>query len=160
MALYDVLSTSLTDPLHLTLGILSISLPLLWYLRRGKQTQEQAQSNAPRSWPFNPASLDRKEVFLPFLAIHAFSRKRKYRLIDKISCLTSLKARFSPSETPLFSLIATLMRYETMTFSASGMAWRRCVFPRTAANEQLIDTWLGFPHHSPRPGSHVHRNIP
>ncbi|CBF73967.1 hypothetical protein AN8141.2 [Aspergillus nidulans FGSC A4] len=67
MALYDVFSTSLTDPLHLTLGILSISLPLLWYLRRGKQTQEQAQSNAPRSWPFNPASLDRKESESPIL---------------------------------------------------------------------------------------------
>ncbi|KAL4994471.1 cytochrome P450 [Aspergillus recurvatus] len=67
MALYDVLSTSLTDPLHLTLGILSISLPLLWYLRRGKQTQAQAQSNAPPSWPFNPASLDRKESESPIL---------------------------------------------------------------------------------------------
>ncbi|KAL5044354.1 hypothetical protein BDW71DRAFT_209357 [Aspergillus fruticulosus] len=67
MTLYDILSTSLTDPLHLTLGILSISLPLLWYLRRGRQTQEQAQSNAPPSWPFNPASLDRKESESPIL---------------------------------------------------------------------------------------------
>ncbi|KAL4985320.1 cytochrome P450 [Aspergillus falconensis] len=67
MTLYDILSTSLTDPFHLTLGILSISLPLLWYLRRGRQTQEQAQSNAPPSWPFNPASLDRKESESPIL---------------------------------------------------------------------------------------------
>ncbi|KAL6229511.1 hypothetical protein BDW75DRAFT_249631 [Aspergillus navahoensis] len=67
MALYDVLSTSLTDPLHLTLGILSISLPLLWHMRRGKQTQAQAQSNASRSWPFDPASLDRKESESPIL---------------------------------------------------------------------------------------------
>ncbi|KAL3454183.1 cytochrome P450 [Aspergillus insuetus] len=59
MALYDALLNSLNDPLHLTLGILSISLPLLWHLQRGKQTQ--AQSNAPTSWPFDPASLDRKE---------------------------------------------------------------------------------------------------
>ncbi|KAL4819696.1 cytochrome P450 [Aspergillus spinulosporus] len=67
MALYDVLSTSLTDPLHLTLVILSITFPLLWYLRRGKQAQEQAQSNAPSFWPFNPASLDRKESESPIL---------------------------------------------------------------------------------------------
>ncbi|KAL3490081.1 cytochrome P450 [Aspergillus germanicus] len=59
MALHDALLNSLTDPLPLTLGILSISLPLLWHLRRGKQTQ--AQSNAPPSWPFDPASLDRSE---------------------------------------------------------------------------------------------------
>jgi hypothetical protein len=80
MALYDVFSTSLTDPLHLTLGILSISLPLLWYLRRGKQTQEQAQSNAPRSWPFNPASLDRKEVFPPISSYTRLLVKTKIQI--------------------------------------------------------------------------------
>lgn len=26
--------------------------------------------------------------------------------------------------------------------------------------KQLVDTWLGLPHHGSRPGSHVHRNIP
>ncbi|KAL2793924.1 cytochrome P450 [Aspergillus keveii] len=59
MALHGALWNTLTDPLHLTLGILSISLPVLWHLRRGKQTQ--AESNAPTSWPFDPASLDRSE---------------------------------------------------------------------------------------------------
>ncbi|CEL06966.1 hypothetical protein ASPCAL10133 [Aspergillus calidoustus] len=59
MDLYDTFSNFLTDPVHLTVGILSISIPLLWHLRRGKQTQ--AQGHAPPSWPFDPASLDRKE---------------------------------------------------------------------------------------------------
>ncbi|KAJ0414742.1 cytochrome P450 [Aspergillus carlsbadensis] len=69
MAPYDILSAALTDPLHLTLGILSLSLPLLWHLRRGKnsQRQAQAQSSAPPSWPFDPASLDRKESESPIL---------------------------------------------------------------------------------------------
>jgi hypothetical protein len=64
MALHGALWNTLTDPLHLTLGILSISLPVLWHLRRGKQTQ--AESNATTSWPFDPASLDRSEVFSSF----------------------------------------------------------------------------------------------
>ncbi|KIA75417.1 cytochrome P450 [Aspergillus ustus] len=68
MALYNVLSTSLTDPLHLTLGLLSISLPLLWHLRRGKHIQPQNHSNAPPpSWPFDPASLDRSQSESPNL---------------------------------------------------------------------------------------------
>ncbi|KAL4884274.1 cytochrome P450 [Aspergillus karnatakaensis] len=69
LSLYDVFTTSVTDPRHLTLGILSISLPLIWYLRRGKQSQtaQQPQSNVPAAWPFNPASLDRKESESPIL---------------------------------------------------------------------------------------------
>ncbi|KAL2847543.1 cytochrome P450 [Aspergillus pseudoustus] len=67
MAVFDVISTSLTDPLHLTLGILSVSLPVIWHLRRGKQKQAQTQSNAPPSWPFDPASLDRSKYESPIL---------------------------------------------------------------------------------------------
>lgn len=63
MALYDIFtsSTSLTSPFPLTVGILSISLSwVLWYLRRGKQTQ--SQNDAPPFYPFDPATLDRKQV--------------------------------------------------------------------------------------------------
>lgn len=85
MALYDVFRALLTNPLNLTLGILSIVLPLLWHLRRGKQTQ--APSNAPPSWPFDPASLDRSKVIPSQTSCTIFSRKQKARLIDKLSDL-------------------------------------------------------------------------
>ncbi|BCS18835.1 cytochrome P450 [Aspergillus puulaauensis] len=68
MALYDIFtsSTSLTSPFPLTVGILSISLSwVLWYRRRGKQTQ--SQNNAPPFYPFDPATLDRKQSKPPIL---------------------------------------------------------------------------------------------
>ena len=63
MTLYDTFPsfTSLSSSFPLGLGILSISLSwLLWYLRRGKQAQ--AQADAPPIYPFDPATLDRKQV--------------------------------------------------------------------------------------------------
>ncbi|KAL4863117.1 hypothetical protein BDV12DRAFT_189892 [Aspergillus spectabilis] len=70
MALHDILlsPTSFTGPVPLTLGILSISFSwVLWYLRRGKKTQAQGQTDVPPFYPFDPATLDRGKSETPIL---------------------------------------------------------------------------------------------
>jgi hypothetical protein len=98
MDLYDALSNFWTDPVHLTVGILSISIPLLWHLRRGKQTQ--AQGHAPPSWPFDPASLDRKEVFASISSYTLLLKEMEIQFkIDLLCYLPSPKAKSSLSAT-------------------------------------------------------------
>ncbi|KAL5339004.1 cytochrome P450 [Aspergillus crustosus] len=68
MALQDIIfsPTSFTSTLPLTVGVLSISLSwVLWYLRRGKQSQ--APANALPSFPFDPTTLDRAQSEPPIL---------------------------------------------------------------------------------------------
>ncbi|KAL4931771.1 cytochrome P450 [Aspergillus undulatus] len=70
MAIFDLVAdiTSIAGPFPLTIGLLSISLPwVVWYLQRGRQTYAQSRNNAPPSYPFDPAALDRRDSKQPIV---------------------------------------------------------------------------------------------